>query len=188
MYLPPLSAMPVPTTVPSSLTVKAKLAMYRCFLGIGSRIKLGPTLTVYTQHRVVTFSDTTRRRERLPYPGFPTIYNAFLPQNGIITLTTHYPHHLPHAGLLGTHATIAQILHATCMGQYIENTLEEWHLIHRFALDGTIDVAPLLMVFYSGGELDICTYSRVLKANLVQYFAQVLAAYMRGQLACGLSR
>lgn len=75
------------------------------------------------------------------------MYNRHLPKNSIVTLTAHYPHLLPNANLLRTHAAVAQILHATGMGEYIDNILQERQLIRCFAPDGTTDVASLMMVF-----------------------------------------
>lgn len=73
--------------------------------------------------------------------------NRNLPRNGIITLTAHSPNNLPNAYFLETHAAVAQILHATGMGEYIDNILRERQLIRCFAPDGTTNVASLMMAF-----------------------------------------
>lgn len=68
----------------------------------------------------------------------------YLPQNGKVTLTAHCPHLLPNANLLETHAAVAQILHVTGMGEYIDNILRERQLIRCFAPDCGIIYDSLL--------------------------------------------
>ena len=65
----------------------------------------------------------------------------------MITLLTDSSQSLPSVVLLETHAAIAKILHATGMGEYIDDILQERQRIRCFAPDGSTNVQSLLMVF-----------------------------------------
>jgi len=82
------------------------------------------------------------------YPKFSTGLNQFLPKEGIVTLVAHSPHYrLPGRSLLETHTAVAKILHATGMGDYIDDVIQKRQDIRCFTPDGTTNVESLLMVF-----------------------------------------
>lgn len=82
------------------------------------------------------------------YGNIPTFYSkSFFPKDGVIKLTNHDPSvPLPSATLLGTHAAIAKVLHATGLGEAIDKIMEERKDIGCLASDGTTDVEALLLI------------------------------------------
>jgi len=81
------------------------------------------------------------------YRKFPTLYLPILPEDDVVKLTSHDPSvPLPSPTLLGAHAAIARILHATGLGEAIDKIMEEREAIGCLALDGTTDVEVLLLI------------------------------------------
>ncbi|KAF8470753.1 hypothetical protein BDZ91DRAFT_549653 [Kalaharituber pfeilii] len=138
-------------------------AMYRCFPGIRARIGFSPerinepcnaiTMTAplheaFDKFKFVLEPTSNDHIYRIKtYRGFPTAQFRNLPENRLVTLTNHYPmHSLPHSILFGLHASIAQILHASGMGEYLEKLLRDRELCRFLAPDGTTDIESLFMV------------------------------------------
>ena len=70
-----------------------------------------------------------------------------LPQDGVVKLTNHDPSvPLPNPTLLGVHAAIAKVLHASGLGKTIDAIMEERENISCLASDGTTDVEALLLI------------------------------------------
>jgi hypothetical protein len=82
------------------------------------------------------------------YPLFPTIYEAYLPNDGYVTFTAHdgrYP--LPDENLLTVHAAVAAILHASGMAEVIDRILRDRDETSCLAADGSTQIGTLLMAF-----------------------------------------
>jgi hypothetical protein len=82
------------------------------------------------------------------YPLFPTIYEAYLPNDGYVTFTAHdgrYP--LPDETLLAVHAAVAAILHASGMAEVIDRILRDRDETPCLAADGSTQIGTLLMAF-----------------------------------------
>jgi hypothetical protein len=82
------------------------------------------------------------------YRQFPTIYNAYLPNDDYVTFTAHdgrYP--LPDEKLLAVHAAVAAILHASGMAEVIERILQDRDETPFLAADGSTPIGTLLMAF-----------------------------------------
>ena len=82
------------------------------------------------------------------YPLFPTIYEAYLPNNGYVTFTAHdgrYP--LPDENILAVHAAVAAILHASGMAEVIDRILRDRDETPCLAADGSTPIGTLLMAF-----------------------------------------
>ena len=98
------------------------------------RLALEPTGNT-NEYRVKTF-----RR-------FPTFCQAFLPVNGVITMTAHderFP--LPSPILFQLHCAIANILHATGQGEKIDRVLRDYDDTARLASDESTNISQLLSV------------------------------------------
>ena len=71
----------------------------------------------------------------------------FLPKDDVVKLTNHDPSvPLPSPTLLGVHAAIAKVLHASGLGEAIDRIMEERKDIDYLAPDGTTDVEALLLI------------------------------------------
>jgi hypothetical protein len=82
------------------------------------------------------------------YPLFPTLYKAYLPNDGYVTFTAHdgrYP--LPDKRLLTVHAAVAAILYASGMAEVIERILQDRDETPCLAADGSTPIGTLLMAF-----------------------------------------
>ncbi|KAN0067949.1 hypothetical protein V8E54_013877 [Elaphomyces granulatus] len=81
------------------------------------------------------------------FPKFASLYRGFLPADGIVKFTNHDPRYaLPSPILLGLHAAIANILHATGRGEAAEKLLHEREEICVLAENGSTNVHGLLAV------------------------------------------
>jgi len=66
----------------------------------------------------------------------------------MMTLTSHDPLvALPRAALFEAHATVAKILHARGLGEYVEKVLRDRESVRCLAADGSTDIQSLLLVF-----------------------------------------
>jgi len=75
------------------------------------------------------------------------MYLSWFPKDGVVKLTSHDPSvPLPSPILLGAHAAIAKVLHATGLGEAIDKIMEEREDIRCLASDGTTDVEALLLI------------------------------------------
>ena len=82
------------------------------------------------------------------YPRFPTVYEAYLPNDGYVTFMAHdcrYP--LPDEKLLAVHAAVAAILHASGMAEVIDRILQDRDETPCLAADGSTPIGTLLMAF-----------------------------------------
>ena len=82
------------------------------------------------------------------YRRFPTVCEAYLPNDGYVTFTAHdgrYP--LPDEKLLAVHAAVAAILHASGMTEVIERILKDRYETPCLAADGSTPIGTLLMAF-----------------------------------------
>jgi hypothetical protein len=82
------------------------------------------------------------------YRRFPSVYKAYLPNDGHVTFTAHdsrYP--LPDEKLLAVHAAVAAILHASGMAEVIDRILQDRDETPCLATDGSTPIGTLLMAF-----------------------------------------
>ena len=82
------------------------------------------------------------------YGLFPTVCEAYLPNDGYVTFTAHdgrYP--LPDEKLLAVHAAVAAILHASRMAEVIDRILQDRDETPCLATDGSTPIGRLLMAF-----------------------------------------
>jgi hypothetical protein len=82
------------------------------------------------------------------YRRFPSVYKAYLPNDGHVTFTAHdgrYP--LPDKKLLTVHAAVAAILHASGMAEVIDRILQDRDETPCLAADGSTPIGTLLMAF-----------------------------------------
>lgn len=78
----------------------------------------------------------------ITYRGFPTTVET--PEDGLVTLRSHNPRcRLPSPLLLELHSSIAQILHASGMGAYLEEILQDAEQTRCSAANGSSDVEAL---------------------------------------------
>jgi hypothetical protein len=75
-------------------------------------------------------------------------YRVHLPPSGKMTLTSRNPLvALPRVALFEAHATVAKILHARGLGEYVEKVLRDRESVRCLAADGSTDIQSLLLVF-----------------------------------------
>ncbi|KAF8462755.1 hypothetical protein BDZ91DRAFT_765047 [Kalaharituber pfeilii] len=139
-------------------------AFFRCFPSIRARIGFSPerinepcnsiTMTgalheAFDRFKFALEPTSNDHVYRIKtYRGFPTGEFHNFPENRIVTLTNHCPtYSLPDPILLGVHASIAQILNASGMGEYLEKIMHDRELCRCLAPDGSTDVESLFMVF-----------------------------------------
>ncbi|KAG5295952.1 hypothetical protein I7I50_08889 [Histoplasma capsulatum G186AR] len=87
------------------------------------------------------------------YRPIPTLLLEILPQPNennerIIKFEKHADYELPNRVLLGTHAAVAKILHATGMAETIEKILRDREELLFLAEDGSTDLKRLLLLAY----------------------------------------
>jgi hypothetical protein len=81
------------------------------------------------------------------YDEIPTVWEQFIPQNDVVRLTSHdHSVPLPSPVLLGVHATVAKVLHASGLAEVINEIMEEKEGIGCLASDGTTDIERLLLI------------------------------------------
>jgi hypothetical protein len=82
------------------------------------------------------------------YRRFPSIYKAYLPNDGHVTFTAHNGRYsLPDEKLLAVHAAVAAILHASGMAEVIDRILQDRDETPCLATDGSTPIGTLLMAF-----------------------------------------
>ncbi|KAL1965851.1 hypothetical protein VTN77DRAFT_5172 [Rasamsonia byssochlamydoides] len=84
--------------------------------------------------------------------GYPNVLDAFLPQPNannerFVTFQAHTNTPLPSSVLLQTHAALAKVLHASGMGEFIDEVLEERDNLRCLARDGSSNIRKLLFAF-----------------------------------------
>ena len=82
------------------------------------------------------------------YRRFPSVYKAYLPNDGHVTFTAHDGRYsLPDEKLLAVHAAVAAILHASGMAEVIDRILQDRDETPCLATDGSTPIETLLMAF-----------------------------------------
>ncbi|KAF8473505.1 hypothetical protein BDZ91DRAFT_651460 [Kalaharituber pfeilii] len=137
-------------------------ALYRCFPSIRARMDFS-TAKINEPYNAVTLCsrlhtlfgrfaltleptsiESVYRVKR--YRGFPSLWNTFIPQDAVITLTTSDPGvALPSRYLLELHSSVAKILHLSGMGEYIERIMREQEELRCLSGDGSTKIQRLLM-------------------------------------------
>ncbi|OJD12676.1 hypothetical protein AJ78_06762 [Emergomyces pasteurianus Ep9510] len=94
----------------------------------------------------LAFNPTGRENEYeiLTFGRFQTMLGIHLPQSRIVTFRSHSDMPLPSPELLGTHATLAKILHASSMAEMIDNIMQDWDELQCLANDGGTNFGDIL--------------------------------------------
>lgn len=82
------------------------------------------------------------------YRRFPSIYKAYLPNDGHVTFTAYngrYP--FLDEKLLAVHAAVVAVLHASGMAEVIDRTLQDRDETPCLTAEGSTPIGTLLMAF-----------------------------------------
>ncbi|EER45447.1 conserved hypothetical protein [Histoplasma capsulatum H143] len=94
----------------------------------------------------LAFNPTGRENEYeiLTFGRFQTMLGIHLPQSRMVTFRSHSDMALPSPELLGTHAALAKILHASGMAETIDNIMRDWNELRCLANDGGTNFGDIL--------------------------------------------